>query len=154
MIGKLIRGRSMRCLLDYLLAAVDQKKETRPRVAIIGGSFAGTTAREIAGEFAALRALRPKLKVAVVHETLRLPPGAVEPTDEQWRAIARYWAEAMGFQAWVAVAHGDGHIHIAASRIRIDGSVVSDKHDWTLSERIVRALSARLAWRRSSHRTC
>ena len=138
MIGKLIRGTSMRGLLDYLLAPIDQKKQSRPRVAIVGGTFAGTTAHEIAREFSALRSLRPKLNVAVVHETLRLPAGADEPSDEQWRDIARHWAEAMGFQAWVAVAHGDGHIHIAASRIRIDGSVVSDKHDWTLSERIVR----------------
>lgn len=140
MIGKLLKGRGMRGLLDYLLAERDQKGDVRPRVRLIGGTFAGTTARQIAGEFAVLRSLRPRLEVAVVHETLRLPPDAPEPTDEQWLQIAQYWTSKMGFQAWVAIAHGDGHIHIAASRILIDGSVVSDFQDWTISERIVREI--------------
>ena len=140
MIGKLLKGRGMRGLLDYLFAEKGQKGQTRPRVKLIGGTFAGTTPLQIAREFAVLRSLRPKLEVAVVHETLRLPPSAAEPTDDQWRQIAQYWADKMGFQAWVAVAHGDGHIHIAASRILIDGSVVSDFQDWTISERIVREL--------------
>lgn len=143
MIGNLKKGRSLRGLLDYLLDQRDQKGELRPRVKIIASSFAGTTARQIAREFAALRALRPALSVAVVHEMLRLPPTAQEPTDEQWSDIAKYWCEEMGFQAWVAVAHGDGHIHIAACRIRIDGSVVSDSQDWTHSERIVREIEER-----------
>jgi hypothetical protein len=130
----------MRGLLAYLLSKKDQKGVQRPRVTVVGGTFAGTTAREISREFAVLRALRPNLGVAVVHEALRLPPTAPEPSDEQWLAIAEFWTRKMGFQAWVAVAHGDGHIHIAASRILIDGSVVSDKHDWTLSERVVREL--------------
>jgi len=138
MIGKLLKGRGMRGLLDYLLADVDQKGDTRPRVKLIGGTFASSTARQIAKEFAVLRSLRPGLEVAVVHETLRLPPGAPEPTDEEWFQIAQYWTSRMKFQAWFAVAHGDGHIHICASRILIDGSVVPDFQDWTLSERIVR----------------
>ena len=138
MIGKLLKGRGMRGLLDYLLAEKDQKGDIRPRVKLVGGTFAGSTARQIAKEFAVLRSLRPGLEVAVVHETLRLPPGAPEPTDEQWSQIAQYWTSKMGFQAWVAISHGDGHIHIAVSRILIDGSVVSDFQDWTLSERIVR----------------
>ena len=95
MIGKLIKGTSMRGLLDYLLSAKDQKKQRRPRVAIVEATFAGTTPREIAAEFAVLRALRPNLNVAVVHEALRLPASAPEPTDEQWAAIARHWADAM-----------------------------------------------------------
>lgn len=140
MIGKLIKGTSMRGLLDYLLSAKDQQKQHRPRVAIVANKFAGTTAREIAAEFAVLRALRPNLNRAVVHEALRLPAGAPEPSDEQWGEIAQLWAESMGFESWIAISHGDGHIHIAASRIRVDGSVVSDKHDWTLSERVVREI--------------
>lgn len=140
MIGKLLKGRGMRGLLDYLLAERDQKGDTRPRVKLIGGTFASSTARQIAKEFAVLRSLRPGLEVAVVHETLRLPPNAPEPTDEEWFQIAQYWASKMGFQAWVAIGHGDGHIHVAASRILIDGSVVPDFQDWTLSERIVREI--------------
>ncbi len=153
MIGKLLKGRGMRGLLDYLLAAEDQKGEIRPNVKLLGGSFAGTTARQIAQEFAVLRTLRPRLEVAVVHETLRLPPTAPEPTDEQWLEIARYWTSKMGFEAWVAIAHGDGHIHIAASRILVDGSVVSDSNDWTLSERIVRDIEKNFGLEaiRSSH---
>ena len=88
MIGKLIKGTSMRGLLDYLLSAKDQKKQRRPRVAILEATFAGTTPREIAAEFAVLRALRPNLNVAVVHEALRLPASA--PTlKARWTTRSR-----------------------------------------------------------------
>ncbi|MCI5041297.1 MAG: relaxase/mobilization nuclease domain-containing protein, partial [Donghicola eburneus] len=50
-----------------------------------------------------------------------------------------HWAKGMGFQAYVTVCHGD-HIHIAASRIRLDGTVVSDSHDYRRSEALIREI--------------
>src|SRR3546814_8214673 len=43
----------------------------------------------------------------------------------------------MGFTGYMIVSHGD-HIHVAASRICLDGSVVSDAHDWRRSESLIR----------------
>jgi hypothetical protein len=140
MIGKLIKGRGARGLIDYLLDEVDQKGDPRPQARIIGGTFAGRSAREIAAEFGALHALRPRLGVYVVHEALRLPEGDPEPDDETWSQIATRWATEMGFEDFLIVNHGDGHVHIAASRIKRDGSVVSDAQDYRRSETIIRQI--------------
>ena len=140
MIGKLIKGRGARGLIDYLLDAEDQKGDPRPQARIIGGSFAGRTAREIAAEFGALHALRPRLGVYVVHEALRLPEGDPDLGDETWSQIATRWATEMGFEDFLIVNHGDGHVHIAASRIKRDGSVVSDAQDYRRSETIIRQI--------------
>lgn len=140
MIGKLIKGRGARGLIDYLLDEDDQKGAPRPHARIIGGTFAGRSAREIAAEFGALHALRPRLAVYVAHESLRLPEGDPDLTDATWAQVAERWATEMGFEDFLAVSHGDGHIHIAASRIRRDGSVVSDQHDYRRSEAIIRQI--------------
>lgn len=140
MIGKLIKGKGARGVLDYLLSEVDQKGNVRPRVEIVGGTFAGRNPREISAEFGALHKLRPKLGVHVIHECLRLPDDDAEPNDETWSAIAQMWCSEMGIEDFVAVAHGDGHIHIAASRIKRDGSVVSDQHDFKRSEAAIRKI--------------
>ena len=68
MIGNLIKGRGARGLLDYLLAARDHKGKLRPVVRLVGGTVAGRTPRQIAAEFDALHALRPRLGVHVLHE--------------------------------------------------------------------------------------
>lgn len=140
MIGKLIKGRGARGLIDYLLDEDDQKGAPRPHARIIGGTFAGRSAREIAAEFGALHALRPRLAVYVAHESLRLPEGDPDLTDATWAQVAERWATEMGFEDFLAVSHGDGHIHIAASRIKRDGSVVSDQHDYRCSEAIIRQI--------------
>jgi len=140
MIGNLIKGRGARGVMDYLLASTDQTGNVRPRVKIVGGTFAGRDAREIAAEFGALHRLRPKLGVHVIHQSLRLPDEDAEPDDAVWSAIAQSWADEMGIDDFVAVAHGDGHIHIAGSRIRRDASVVPDQHDYKRSEAAIRKI--------------
>lgn len=140
MIGKLVKGRGARGLIDYLLDEEDQKGALRPHARIIVGTFAGRSAREIAAEFGALHALRPLLAVYVAHEALRLPKGDADLTDEIWSQIAERWANAMGFEDFLVVHHGDGHVHIAASRIKRDGTVVSDAQDYQRSEAIIRQI--------------
>ena len=140
MIGKLIKGRGARGLVDYLLDEDDQKGVPRPHARIIGSTFAGRSAREIAAEFGALHALRPRLGVYVAHEALRLPEGDPDLDDETWARLATRWASEMGFEDFLVVSHGDGHVHIAASRIKRDGSVVSDQQDYRRSEAIIRQI--------------
>ena len=63
--------------------------------------------------------------------------GVTELDDATWSAIAHDFMEGMGFEAqancagarWVAIHHGkssggNDHIHIAATRVRDDGSIV------------------------------
>lgn len=152
MIGKLLKGSGARGLLDYLLASRDNNGEVRPRADLIGGTFTGRNARSIAAEFGRLHALRPRLGPHVAHMSLSLPEGERQVTDDEWSAIAAHWAKGMGFDGYAVVCHGD-HIHIAASRVRLDGSVVSDSHDWRRSESLIREIEERWNLQRveSSH---
>lgn len=153
MIGKLIKGTGARGVLEYMFSPIDGSGRMRPRATLIGGTFAGATPREIASEFAAFRNLRPSLSTALVHEMLRLSDLEAEPDDATWNAIAAFWAVQMGFDAWCAVSHGDNHIHIFASRIKVDGSVISDSNDYRTSERIVRRIERKfgLRFQKASH---
>lgn len=128
MIGKLTKGRGARGLCDYLLGSHDHNGEARPRVAVLGGTLAGQTPRDLAREFGVLHALRPTLGVHVAHVSLRVPEDERTLTDAEWLDIGRTWAEGMGHDGYVVISHGD-HMHVAASRIRLDGSVVSDSND-------------------------
>lgn len=139
MIGKLIKGAGARGLFSYLLGSHDMNGDIRPRSQLIGGTFAGSNVHELSAEFGQLRALKPRLAKAVAHQCLRLPEGDPIPDDATWSRIADRWASEMGFQSYVVVSHGD-HIHIGASRINPDGSVVSDSHDWRRSEIAIRQI--------------
>lgn len=140
-IGKLIKGANPNGLVDYLLGATDNQGRDRPKVAIIGGTlgFDGASAKR---QFATLRKLRPSLTKNIVHMSISLPAQDRELSDDEWSAVGDHWAVGMGFQAYLTVCHGD-HIHIAASRIRLDGSVVSDSHDYRRSEALIREIEQR-----------
>lgn len=138
MIGNLIKGRGARGLMNYLTGTHDHNGEERERVAIIGGTFTGSP-DEIVAQFGQLHDLRPRLGTHVVHNSLNPPEDEREISDEEWNDIATEWAQRMGFEGYVVVRHDD-HVHIAASRIKLDGSVVSDSKDFTRSEDIIRDL--------------
>lgn len=124
MIGKLSKGSGGLALMGYLLGTHDHSGEERPRADIVAGALTGRDEHALAAEFARFRALRPRVENDIAHVSLRLPPGEREVTDEEWAAIAAHWAEGYGADGWVAVCHGD-HIHVAASRIKLDGTVIS-----------------------------
>ncbi|NVO22630.1 relaxase/mobilization nuclease domain-containing protein [Donghicola mangrovi] len=137
-IGKLIKGSNASGLVDYLLGANDNQGRFRPKVAIVGGTlgFDGASAKR---QFSSLKKLRPSLSKNTVHMSISLPVEDRDLTDQEWAAIGDHWAKGMGFQAYVTVCHGD-HIHIAASRITLDGTVVSDSHDYRRSESLIREI--------------
>ena len=143
MIGKLIKGSGFRGALNYLFHGNDARKNKSPE--IVGSNMAGITARQLSKEFSALRKLRPTLGKAVCHISLSIPADDMKLNNQTWGEIAETFIQELGFTdcPFVAVKHNDTdhqHIHILASRIKINGDVVSDKNDFKRAEDIIRKL--------------
>ncbi len=136
MIGKQIKGKSFRGVLNYLFGKEGAKQ--------IGGNMEGRNPRELAAEFRFSRQLNPKVSRAVYHASLSLPHKE-SLDDETWHEIAQKYLQEMGFDMnqYMVVRHVDrehDHAHIVASRIRLDGSTVSDSWDYRRSEAVIRKL--------------
>jgi len=141
MIGKQIKGTGWKGCLNYVLG--------KKGAYLIGGTMCGQTPEELAAEEAIARQLRPNLKVAVFHATLSVASTEKledsEENDQRWLAIAADYMKAMEFDnnQYAVVKHSDtehDHIHIVASRIRLDGSVVDDSWDYYKSQETIRQL--------------
>lgn len=139
MIQKILKARSVSDMLRYLIGPYDSKGRLRPHNELLPAIFAGRVEREIAREFAALVGQRPTLRRNMFHSTLRKSPRDREILDEEWSDIAKSYALGLGFDAFLPISHGD-HVHILGSRVRIDGSVVSDSHDFVRGEKLVREI--------------
>ncbi|UFP97301.1 relaxase/mobilization nuclease domain-containing protein [Gloeobacter morelensis] len=116
---------------------------------LIGGNMFGRTPRELATEFGVSRQLRPGLNKAVAHVSLSLAPGE-HLGDQEWCELAEGYLRKMGFLSeaqapaqWVIARHSDTaheHCHIVASRVRLDGGVVNDAHDYARNDAALRQL--------------
>lgn len=158
-----MKGGDAAGLIAYVTASHDHEGRERGTVIALGGTVPGRGAKELADGFEALAALRPGLNRTVAHLMLRWT-AADNPSVDQQAEMARLHAEALGFQHWTAFSHGD-HVHVAASRVNSDGSVVSDRWDWKRAETSVRDLERRFGLveiasshlldpdRRDAHRT-
>ncbi|MCA9640074.1 MAG: relaxase/mobilization nuclease domain-containing protein, partial [Myxococcales bacterium] len=78
----------------------------------------------------------------VFHCALSLPPGE-QLGKRQWVEVVHKFMKGMGFDGapFVAVAHHDTehpHVHIVASRVRRDRSLVSDSYDFPRAELLMR----------------
>ncbi len=151
MIGKQFKNQSFRSTLDYVLG--------KEKAIIIDSNMGGTTPRQLAKEFGAARRLRPNLQRACAHVILSISHRDASHEkgdyhehleDEQYAEIAQRWLKEMKFlgeglnkSQYLIARHHDTdheHIHIIASRIRMDGSAVSDSWDYHRSEVMVRQL--------------
>jgi hypothetical protein len=145
------KNASFRSTLLYVLG---KEKST-----ILDTNMGGETPRQLAAEFAAARRHRPNLKRACGHIIISIPHRSIDHLkgeyhehldDSEYVAIAHRWLIGMEFlgkglscSQYLIARHHDTlheHIHIIASRIRMDGSVVSDSWDYRRSEVIVRQL--------------
>ena len=136
MIGKQIKGRSFSKLLKYLFS--------KDGAVLIGRNMEGTTPQELAAEFRFSQQLNPKVNRVVYHVSLSLPPSEHLENDI-WHEIAKKYLQAMGFDMnqYAVVRHSDrdhDHAHIVASRVRLDGTTVSDSWDYRRSEAVIRQL--------------
>jgi len=135
-IGKQIKGRSFSKLLNYLFG--------KDGASLIGSNMEETTPRGLAAEFRFCRQLNPRVSRSVYHASLSLPY-TEHLENDTWHEIAQKYLQAMGFDMnqYVVVRHSDrdhDHAHIVASRVRLDGTTVSDSWDYRRSEAAIRQL--------------
>lgn len=136
MIGKIVKGRGFRGVLEYAL----QKEKGK----LIWTNMASREPRGLAKEFGAIRQLKPRFKNAVFHAALSVPKNE-KISNSKWVNIGQQYLKSMGFVSsqMVLVRHSDtdhDHIHIIANRIGLDGKVVSDSKDFEKQEKALRAI--------------
>ncbi|MBD2295062.1 relaxase/mobilization nuclease domain-containing protein [Anabaena sphaerica FACHB-251] len=136
MIAKQVKGKSFIKLLKYLFGKEGARQ--------IGGNMDETTPRSLAAELHLSKRINPKVSRTVYHASLSLPHNE-GLDDDTWHEIALKYLRAMGFtmNQYIVVRHTDrthDHAHIVASRIRLDGTTVSDSWDYTRSEAVIRRL--------------
>ena len=147
------RGRSFLGLMTYLLRR-DAEHRQQPGVPI-GGTVCGTTARDMARELRSAAQQRPDIIRPVWHQALRLPQGERLP-PLTWCRIAEVFMEEMGFdtaqQPYAVVLHDDPqgqHIHIAASRVGMDGRIYLGQNENLRASRLVIELEKRFGLQRA-----
>jgi hypothetical protein len=105
-VGTAHKGKGARGLLEYAL----EKDEERAAPEIVGGTMDGTTARELAAEFAYTRQMRPDIQSPIHHLTLSGCPGE-EIGAEKWAAIAAKHLQNLGYDLdktqFVVIQHHD-----------------------------------------------
>ena len=87
---------------------------------------------------------REDVKKPIMHAVLSAAPDD-QMDAQRWHEISQQYMKQMGFEhaRYVAVMHHDtdhSHVHIIASRIKDDGVLISDSHDYYRSQEIVRQL--------------
>jgi hypothetical protein len=136
MIAKAIKGKGFRGALEY-----DLNKE---KGRLIDSNMEGASPRELAREFGEIRKSRPNLGKAVLHVSLSAAPGE-HLTDTQWREIGQRYLHGMGLDdnQYLVTQHADTeheHVHLLVNRIRFDGKVTSDSHDYRRQEVLMREI--------------
>ena len=140
MIGSVNEGRGFRGCLSYLL--------NKEKGELIGGNMVGQTPQELAKEFKLSRQLNPTIQRPVFHVSISLvnrPDYRESLSDQRWNEVAQKYLERMGFDdnQYVVVRHHDSdhdHIHMVASRGRLDGKAVNIWQSKHRTEKILRQL--------------
>ena len=158
MILKIVLGKGARGLLNYVSQLsksahhphpAHKRGEPKPSAQPTFTNFAGSTPRQIATEFSALRLLKPNLTKAVGH--LILSPG---PTDRaltrvEWQqaldiALASHGALNTPHAAWLHADTDLQHLHVFFSRILPSGQVISDSQSYQKNRNAARQIEKEL----------
>lgn len=136
MIGKQFKGKAFYPVLAYALGKQGAK--------LIGSNMANSQPADLAQEFDFFRRLNPSVDRCMYHASLSLPPPE-QLEDAKWHTLAQTYLQEMGFDdnQYAVVRHCDrahDHIHIIASRIKLDGSCVSDSWDHYRLQAVARQL--------------
>ena len=139
-------GRGFRGLVDYQ-SARGADMDGRITHLPFYTNMLERTPRDLSSEFSIVRRLRPQLNTCVGH--LQICPSRALKSKEDWiKAIDIALKEHDIYDTpFVAYLHAEGdektrhtHVHIAFSRIRYDGSVISDSKSYRKNERASRII--------------
>ncbi len=136
MIGKHFKGKAFYPILNYALG--------KPSAQLLETNLANSVPADLAQELNCLSSLNTRVARCMYHASLSLPLG--ERLDERsWCEAAQAFLRQMGFDdnPYVVVRHCDrahDHIHIITSRVRFDGSCVSDRWDHYRLQAVTRQL--------------
>lgn len=108
---------------------------------VIAGNLSGETEKELASEFSAVQDLRRDIKNPVMSLSVRKAP-ADTVNLQTWEEISEQIIENLELQEcpFAVIQHRDkdDHIHIIASRVTLDGKVVSDSKSYERVEQVMR----------------
>lgn len=140
---KIHKGNNFMGAFDYNDKKMRHANPTK-RAELLAHNFLSYQRDLIQKEVAMLRSLRPKLSRDAYHVSLNFAKSD-NLTNTELIEISREYLKGMGFNdnLYAVWKHKDAdhlHVHILASRIRYDGSVVSDSNNYKRSEALCRKL--------------
>ncbi|MFB9594029.1 relaxase/mobilization nuclease domain-containing protein [Streptomyces racemochromogenes] len=129
MIANVTKGARAVGAIRYDFGPGRRDEHLHPRV--IAGTVVGTP-MQIARAVDYTASRRPDVVTPIWRASLSLPDEDGVLTDDQWAEMAGAFIERMGYAdvPWVAVRHGDDHVHLTVSRVGWDGQLRTDRHDY------------------------
>ncbi|MET9864525.1 relaxase/mobilization nuclease domain-containing protein [Streptomyces smyrnaeus] len=137
MIAKITKGRRADRALRYDFGPGRDEEHVNPR--LIAGNVPGTV-EQLAHLIDAHTARRADITRPIWRCALRTAPDDPLLPDATWARIAERYVTRMGYGncPWVAIRHGDDHIHLTISRVDWTGWLVRDAFDYHRSWPVVR----------------
>lgn len=129
MIANITKGRKAVGAILYDFGPGRRDEHVNPR--IVAGNVTGTP-MQVARAIDHTARQRPEIKSPIWRTSLSLPDEDGVLPDAQWAEIATAFVANMGFDGapWVAVRHGDDHIHLTVSRVDWSGQLLTDRWDY------------------------
>lgn len=139
MIGKIVKGRSFKGCISYVMDTKDAKLLTSEGVL-------ETDTKSIINSFYMQSLLNPKLGKCVGHIPLSFSPDDKERmTDHFMERLAKEYMKEMKIEntQYIIVRHNNTqhpHLHIVFNRVDNDGKTISDKNDRYRNEKVCKQL--------------
>jgi hypothetical protein len=139
MIGKIVKGRSFKGCISYVLGDKNAK-------ILASEGVLETDVKSIINSFHMQSLLNPKLSKCVGHIPLAFSPDDKERlTDQFMERLAKEYMKAMGIEntQYIIVRHNNTnhpHCHIVFNRVDNDGKTISDKNDRYRNEKVCKQL--------------
>ncbi|NDV96425.1 hypothetical protein D0T84_16105 [Dysgonomonas sp. 521] len=139
MIGKIVKGRSFKGCISYVLGDKEAK-------ILVSEGVLETDLKSIINSFYMQSLLNPKLSKCVGHIPLAFSPDDKERMTNQFmERLAKEYMQAMGIKntQYLIVRHSNTshpHCHIIFNRVDNDGNTISDKNDRYRNEKVCKQL--------------
>ncbi|RSS50085.1 relaxase/mobilization nuclease domain-containing protein [Streptomyces sp. WAC01280] len=139
MIANITKGKKAVGALIYDFGPGRRDEHVNPR--IVAGNVTGTPL-QVARAIDHTARRRPEITAPIWRCSLSLPDEDGILPDAQWAEIADKFIADMGFGTapWVAVRHGDDHIHLTVSRVDWAGQLLTDRWDYRRAREAADAL--------------